>query len=206
MFALALRLDSPGEKSGRAIKFGEIPAFGPPVPSRLIKLVGRDREEFLKGRRCENQGLGIGAFSYYRRVVENQKDRIIGEILQVAQKVGAGQNAIAELEAAIAETRFSKALGMVTEGLPQSLLIAGQNPLALLHSALSEGLHNQSDEHCLELATAVRTVLAEMSDRMGQILKDEEELKRAVATLVKARTNARTEASKAQPMGSSHSG
>jgi hypothetical protein len=54
-------------------KFGESPPFGPQTPSRLIKLIGGDRNLFLKGRQCENQGLGVGAFVYYRRVVENQK-------------------------------------------------------------------------------------------------------------------------------------
>jgi len=46
----------------------------------VITLIGPDREIFLRGRRAENQGLGIGAFAYYRRVVENQKGRIITQI------------------------------------------------------------------------------------------------------------------------------
>ena len=37
----------------------------------------------MKGRRCGNLGLGIGAFVYYRRVVENQKSRILDEIIKV---------------------------------------------------------------------------------------------------------------------------
>ncbi|EOQ94829.1 hypothetical protein LEP1GSC195_0920 [Leptospira wolbachii serovar Codice str. CDC] len=61
------------EKIGKICKFGEIPFYGPPTPSKLINLIGPDREIFLKGRQCENQSLGIGAFIYYRRVVENQK-------------------------------------------------------------------------------------------------------------------------------------
>lgn len=32
--------------------------------------------------------MGIGAFAYYRRVVENQKDRIIAEVAEVAQLLG----------------------------------------------------------------------------------------------------------------------
>jgi hypothetical protein len=59
--------------SGQVQKLGEFPPFGPPTPSRVMKLVGEDRELFLKGRRAELHGLGIGAFAYYRRVVEEQK-------------------------------------------------------------------------------------------------------------------------------------
>ena len=65
--------------SGDCYKFGENPEYGPPTAAGLIKLIGPDRDTFLKGRRCENQGLGIGAFVYYRRVVENQKNRILGK-------------------------------------------------------------------------------------------------------------------------------
>ena len=42
--------------SGACYKFGELPEYGPPTPARLIKLIGPDRELFLKGTRCENQG------------------------------------------------------------------------------------------------------------------------------------------------------
>jgi hypothetical protein len=70
-------------------KFGELPPYGPPTPSRLISLLGPGRDFFLKGRRCENQGLGVGAFVYYRRVVEDQKNRILTQIAKVAETVGA---------------------------------------------------------------------------------------------------------------------
>jgi hypothetical protein len=61
----------------------------------------------------------------------------------------------------------------------------GDNPLILLHSALSEGLHAQTDEQCLELAQAVRVVLAELAERIGQALKDEAELNAAISRLMK---------------------
>jgi hypothetical protein len=171
-------------KAGSAIKFGEDPAYGPPTPARLIKIIGEDRDIFLKGRRCENQGLGIGAFAYYRRVIENQKNRIIDQIIEVSRRVSATENAIALLEAAKEETQFSRAIESVKDVLPQSLLISGHNPLTLLHSALSEGLHAHSDEQCLGLAQSIRIVLAELSERIGQALKDETELKTAVSRLL----------------------
>lgn len=96
-----------GTDSGKCCKLGELPLYGPPTPSQLIKLVGPDRELFLKGRRAENHGLGIGAFVYYRRVVEN--NRILDEIIKVSTKLGSAPEAIQELEAAKLETQFSKA-------------------------------------------------------------------------------------------------
>jgi hypothetical protein len=164
-----------------------LPAFGPPVSPKLIKLIGGDREMFLKGRRCENQGLGVSAFVYYRRVLENQRVRILREIIKVCEKVGVSQDHIVTLRAAEAETRFSESLHMAKDVFPQALLIDGHSPLLLLHCALSEGLHAMSDEECLELASSVRVVLAELSDRMSQALKDEKDLTSAVSHLLHSR-------------------
>ncbi len=173
-----------GSFSGSCYKLGEFPTFGPPVSPRLIKLIGPDKEIFLKGRRCENQGLGIGAFTYYRRVVENQKNRILGEIIKVAERLGAGQNNLDALNTAVSETQFSRALDIAKDVIPENLLIGGHSPLKLLHSALSEGIHALSDEECLEKAAGIRLVLGELSERLSEALKDEAELMRAVSALM----------------------
>jgi hypothetical protein len=176
------------ESFGLAYKYGELPPFGPITPTRLLKLLGDQREFFLKGRRCENQGLGIGAFGYYRRVVEHQRNRIIDEIIKVSAKLGADSEALAELEAAKSETQFAKSVALIKHGIPQALLINGHNPLTLLHNALSAGLHEQTDEICLELAQAVRVVLVDLAERLSQAMKDEAELKSAVSRLLNARS------------------
>jgi len=170
--------------AGRAYKFGELPMYGPPTPSKLISLIGPDRELFLKGRTSENMGQGIGAFSYYRRVVENQKDRILDEIIKVSKVVGLSAENIEVLENAKKETQFSKAINSVKDALPQSLLIDGHNPLTLLYSALSDGMHAQEDDFCLRIASSIRVVLGELAERLGQALKDEAELKNAVSALL----------------------
>jgi uncharacterized small protein (DUF1192 family) len=170
-----------------AIKLGEFPSFGPPIPSRVITLIGPDREIFIRGRRAENQGLGIGAFAYYRRVVENQKSRLITEIAKVAKRIGATSEELQRFEAAVNETQFSKAIEYIKSTIPQVLLINGHNPLTLLHSALSEGLHAGTDEDCLELATSIRVVLTELAERISLALKDEAELKQAISKLMQPR-------------------
>lgn len=183
VFALAVAPDG-AKPTGRVQKIGEIPPFGPPTPPRVMKLVGEDRELFLKGRRAELHGLGIGAFAYYRRVVEEQKGRIIEEIGKVAAKVKPSQETATLFQKAEAETQFSKAIEMIKAAIPESLLISGHNPLTLLHNALSEGLHAQTDEHCLELAMSIRVVLTELAERISTALKEEAELKTAVGRLL----------------------
>jgi hypothetical protein len=189
-FAIAfLWTDRPSTTSaGRAtcIKLGQVPAFGPQTPARLITLIGPDREIFLQGRRAESRGLGIGAFAYYRRVVENQKKRIIAEIAKVAKLLGANTETNALFVAAMNETRFSESLAMVKDVIPQTLMIGGQNPLSLLHTALSRGLHNpeMTDAHCLQLAQGIRTILAELAERASEALKNDKEIQSAISLLM----------------------
>jgi hypothetical protein len=188
-FSLAAKLKTAWKPEGDCYKFGELPNYGPPVSPKLIKLIGPYREEFLKGRRCENQGLGVGAFAYYRRVVETQKNRILEEIIKVSEKIGAPKEKIEILRAAVNETQFSKALEMTKDAMPESLLINGNSPILLLHNALSEGIHTLTDERCLELAGSVRIVLGELSERLSQALKDEAELLKALSSLMRNKKN-----------------
>lgn len=187
-FSLRATRRTNNEVDGQCYKFGELPVYGPPTPARLIRLFGDERETFLKGRQCENHGLGIGAFVYYRRVVENQKNHILDEIIRVSEKIGAPSTTINALQIAKNETQFSKAIVSIRDAIPQSLLINGHNPLTLLHRALSAGLHDRTDEDCLKLAHDVRVVLIELAERLGQALKDEAELTNAINRLSNPKT------------------
>jgi hypothetical protein len=177
-----------GVHDALVLKIGENPAFGPPTPSRVISMIGPDRDAFLKGRRAEIHGLGIGSFAYYRRVVENQKGKIIEQIAEIAARLGAKDEILTAFKKASKETQFSSAIEAVKDSIPQSLMIDGHNPLTLLHSALSEGIHAQTDEECLEIATSIRVVLSELADRISIALKDHAELKQAVSRLLNRNT------------------
>lgn len=129
-------------KNGEMIKLGEYPSLHIKLPTNLSKLFGDDSRNFINGLKCERQGLGIGAYSYYRRVLENQKNQLLGEVLKVSRKLSVKDEMIQTIERAISETRFSKAIDMVKDSLPESLLVDGQNPFKLLHKVLSIGIHN----------------------------------------------------------------
>jgi hypothetical protein len=181
----AVRIDRNGvfDKDATVIKFGEIPSYGPPLSSRLLTLLRDDSELLSKGRRSENQGMGIGAFGYYRRVVENQKAHLIAEVRKVAEKTGADADVLALYDTAVEQQQFSRAIDVIKDSIPQSLMMNGANPLTLLHDALSDGLHNLPDAECLELAREIRVVLAELVERISEALKDEAELQDAVRRL-----------------------
>lgn len=193
IYALAVRSTHDGH--GEVYKVGEVPPFGPPVPPRVISLVGPDRDLFLTGRRAENHGLGVGAFAYYRRVVESQWRRLVDEIIRVSERVSAPEPMLAILRRAVDETQFSKAVDLIKDGVPEVLKINGHNPLTLLYAALSEGLHDKTDDECLELASSVRIVLTELAERITQALRDERELQDAVTRLLTRGSGSRSGAS-----------
>lgn len=175
----------PLKNSSRVFKFGEQPCFGPPTPSRAITLIGGDKELFHKGQRAEGQSMGIAAFAYYRRVIENQKNRIFEAIIHATKKIVPDNPIIQELEAAKKETQFIKGIDTIKKALPESLLIQGHNPLNLLHNALSKGLHNYNDNECLELAGDIREILFEFAEKLGEALKDKARIDAAVKRLTK---------------------
>lgn len=173
---------------GWLIKIGELPSFGPPLPARLQRFVQSDRAFLVKGFQSEIKGLGIGAFAYYRRVVEDEKDRLIDEIIKVCNKIPGGDNFVAGLEDAKKQIQFTKAIEEIADAIPDALRIDGRNPLTLLHQALSKNLHSGSDEQCLEAAHAIRVVLAALAERMSLLLKEDAEVAKAVGKLLATKT------------------
>ncbi len=173
-----------------ALKFGEHPPFGEMLPGRLISLIGPDRDLFLKGQRCERQGLGIGAYAYYRRVVENQWDRLIARIETAAERLRAPERVTQAIAKAKGKWRFGDAVDSLKDAIPDQLRIDGHNPLILLYRPLSLGLHELSEEECLEQAHSIRLVLAKLAENMAAALADDAELKAAVSKLAASRSDA----------------
>jgi hypothetical protein len=180
----AVLILSPGDGPDvEVMKLGEFPPFSAPISKRVQKLLGEaDLETYRKGTRAEAQGLGVGAASYFRRVVESQWQLLVKEIRDAAKKLGVADLSI--YDAALKETQFSAAVKLLKDAIPPKLLIlGGENPLTLLYQPLSEGLHALSDEECLQQAADIRTVLTALLENIADVLKDQDELKNAAARL-----------------------
>ena len=106
----------------------------------------------LKGRQSENQALGVGAYGYYRQIVERSKEKLLKRVRDAAVCAGADSDALGVIEDAIKRQEFTASLEAVQ--FPPSLEVNGQNPLKLLHAATSCGLHELSDEDCSSLQRA----------------------------------------------------
>ena len=179
IFAIMARWNEAADE-GEAVKLGEWPPFGPQVSVGTISILGKNKDLFLMGRRAEIQGLGIGAFAYYRRVIESQKDHMINEIIRVLRRTNSPEAQIEKLKSARTEKQFNKAVELISDAIPQALLINGYNPLALLEQAITKGSDARHDNEALKLATAIRIILTELAERLVRVLEDQTDLDTAV--------------------------
>ena len=186
---LALIL-SPGDLNAKpivltAMKLGEHPPFGSHLAKRLQNMLSKaDLELYRKGLRTEREGQGIGAAAYYRRVVDSQWKTLVKKLRDAAQKLGTPPEQLKVFEDALEQPQFSTAVDLLKDAIPPKLLILdGRNPLTLLYRPLSAQLHDLSDEQCLQQAADIRVVLNETFDNISRVLKEDEDLKAAVARL-----------------------
>lgn len=174
--------------SATVVKIYQEPPFGSPIPPKLFSVIGEEnRLHFLNARRAIARGLGIGAYSYYRRIVENSKFNLVNSVLQVARETCAPVDQINKLEQARDEVQFSKAVKTLGEvnAIPPVLLISGHNPLMLLHNLLSEGIHAFSDEECLSRSKDAETILIELTERIQIAVSEKREVAAAVANVLR---------------------
>jgi len=146
-------------------KIGQKPDWEAALEPRLAKALGSRETLFRRGVDCESSGYGIGAFAYYRRLVED----ILDELLNMIPPLLEGE-AKAKYVEALGRTSATPVaqdkIALVKDLLPANLRPGGINPLQILYDALSAGLHAHTDEDCLELAGAVREALVYLMDEL----------------------------------------
>ena len=172
-----------GDGIAEVMKLGEYPPFGAPISARIQKLLDKDDLElYRKGSRSEAQGLGIGAATYFRRIVDSHWELLVKELRRAAEKLG--QHDLAVFDNALQAPQFSAAVKTLKDAIPDKLLILnGENPLTLLYLPLSVQLHELTDEQCLRQAADIRTVLTALLENIADVLKDQEKLQSAANRL-----------------------
>jgi hypothetical protein len=154
-------------------KFGQYPEWEIKMDKKLEKTLGDHSKTFKKGLVCESQGYGIGAFAYYRRIIENIIDELLDSITDLIETENKNKYLTA-LEKTKKTRVAQEKIDLVKDLLPTILKPSGMNPLGVLHSELSEGLHSESDENCLERASHIKNILIFL---INQILQSKEAAK-----------------------------
>lgn len=148
-------------------KIGQYPAWEIDMDKNLEKTLDKHANTFKKGLVCESQGYGIGAFSYYRRITEEIIDELLESIKDLIDDNQKDQY-IAALEQTKKTRVTQEKIDLVKDLLPPILRPSNMNPLGILHSELSEGLHAETDENCLEIAVHIREILTFLVNQIIQ--------------------------------------
>jgi hypothetical protein len=160
-------------------KVGQYPEWEIKIEKNLELTLHKHSSTFRKGLVCESQGYGIGAFSYYRRITEDIIDELLESITDLIE-----ENHKAEYSIALEKTKKTRVtqekIDLVKDLLPSILKPNGMNPLGVLHSELSEGLHAASDEACLENANHIKSILIYL---INQIIQSKEAAKSFTASM-----------------------
>ena len=139
-------------------KVGQHPPWEIKVENSLSNVLGDYVHLYKKGLACESQGYGIGALSYYRRILEE----IIDQFLDLAIDVIPSSEK-PKYQEALEKTKKTKIaqekIKLVKDLLPAVLRPEGINPLAILHDSYSAGLHGRSEDDCLQMAADLRNSL-----------------------------------------------
>ena len=141
-------------------KIGQIPALSISIPKGLEKNLGAaSASMYKKALISRNQGYGLAAVTYLRRVVEDKTDELIDVVAQVGEAHGVETEIVNKIRAAKSErTTYDSKLKLASTVLPASITPDGANPLGILYDLVSEGIHDLSEERCIEVADRTRDV------------------------------------------------
>ena len=146
------------EKGDYIKKVGQYPPWNIKIDKNLTRILGEFSDIYKKGLICESQNFGIGAFAYYRRIIEATINKLLVSIKNLIP-----DDKKQEYEEALEKTKKLKnadqKIALVKDLLPSTLRPNGFNPLSILHNRLSEGLHSKSDRECIKTAEAIRDIL-----------------------------------------------
>jgi len=167
------------------MKIGQYPPWSIEPPKELKAVLGEYEDLYKRGTICESQGYGIGAFAYYRRIVEDTIDQLLADIANLIepQEREKYRASLAAIEATIVA---EKKIEVVKDMLPSILRPGGINPLQTLHDALSVGIHALDEDDCLALAEGIRQSLAMLCKHIALAKQDMEEYATKI-TIVKER-------------------
>jgi hypothetical protein len=163
------------------MKVGQFPQWLPKINKNLAKLLHDHLDNYTKGLSCEQEGYGIGAFAYYRRITEEIIDELLDSLADLFNDEEKKKYNEA-LREAKKEHIAEKKIEIVKDLLPASLRPNNINPLSILYSNLSMGLHNKPEEECLEMAITVREALIFLVD---QVIRHKEDSKQFASAIKK---------------------
>jgi len=188
-FLIRTTSDKAWEKRNEGIniyiqKVGQYPSCEIGLNNNLKKYLStEDQANYRKALTCLSTSYGIGSYAYLRRIIENEIQRIIKDISELdfdgVQYVKDAYNAYQK------DFQMSKLIDIINKHLPMSLKELGDNPIRLLYEQLSGGIHEFSDEECLEKAASIDILINYVVRKINEEKYQLKEVKNALNNLRK---------------------
>lgn len=165
-------------------KFGQFPTFERnPEKIVLDYLNEEDKENYRKALSNLSVSYGIGAFAYFRRIIENEIKRLVKDISELDFD-GSDKVKLAWSEYEM-NHQMSNLITNINPYIPKSLKEIGDNPIKLLHDQLSGGIHEFSEEVCLVKARQIDVLLRYVIKKVNSEKYDLIEVRKAMLDLRK---------------------
>lgn len=128
------------------------------IDKNVKKFLDKESNTFyFKGLKALNHNLGVGALSYFRRIIERELLHIVNEIKTLPNSEGS------EIQSLLDKYEKTEKVSTIYESifpyLPATLKELNYNPIMLLYNQTSEGLHSYTEEEALQRADNIKTLL-----------------------------------------------
>lgn len=153
-------------KNGGVMKAGQFPRLSVRVPNSIEKRLGASADFYRKALTSRNEGFGLGAVAYLRRVVEDKTNELIDVVADAASAYSVPAEDVEKIRAAKKEKTYEDKLKIAAQAIPAVLKPDGANPFQAMYDILSGGIHAQSEEECLQIADDVREIFDYVFDRL----------------------------------------
>ena len=110
------------------LKAGQYPKLEITIPKEFGDALGKKRPLYVKGMTLRHNAYGIGALTYFRRVIEDTTDEMLDLLEEAMRATGADPGALAALKKAKAGPQFEDKVRIAAEVLPANLRPNNVNP------------------------------------------------------------------------------
>jgi hypothetical protein len=150
------------------MKVGQFPAQSARVPNSIEKRLGVSADFYRKALTSRNEGFGLAAVAYFRRVVEDKTNELIDVVADAAEAYSIPALEVEKIRTAKSEKTYEDKLRVAAQAIPEVLKPHGTNPFQAMYSILSIGIHTQSEEECLQIADETREIFDYVFNRLRE--------------------------------------
>lgn len=171
------------------MKTGQFPAQSVRVSSSIEKRLGASAPFYRKAVTSRNEGYGLAAVAYFRRVVEDKTNELIDVVADAAEAHSVLPLDVEKIRAAKNEVAYEDKLKIAAQAIPGVLKPNGANPFQAMYDILSVGIHTQSEEDRLQIADDTREIFDYLFDRLRTEITDRAAFVSKVKAIVGKRTS-----------------